>query len=198
MTTALHPSALIDSFPAMSFRFDPTEIPDVVQVTPTRHADPRGDFSEIWRRTPYGVAGLGMDFVQDNLVRSTAGVLRGLHYQLPPAAQGKLVHVLSGEIFDVAVDLRPGSATFGRHVACTLSADVGNGLWIPPGFAHGYAVMSERADVLYKVTAEYDPTLDRGIRWNDPALGVPWPIAEPVLSPKDRDLPLLAEAELPK
>lgn len=193
----MHPYAAIDSFPTMSFRFEPLEIPDIVQVTPARHADGRGDFAEIWRRTPFHAAGITADFVQDNLVRSTTGVLRGLHYQLPPAAQGKLVHVLHGEIFDVAVDIRPGSTTFGRHVACTLSAQVGNGLWIPPGFAHGYAVLSERADVLYKVTAEYDPALDRGIRWNDPTLGVAWPISEPMLSAKDRALPVLAEAQLP-
>lgn len=181
----------------MSFRFVPSEIPDVVHVAFTRHADARGDFAEIWRRTPYAAAGLGVDFVQDNLVRSAAGVLRGLHYQLPPGAQGKLVQVLHGEIFDVAVDIRPGSATFGRHVAHTLSAREGNGLWIPPGFAHGYLVVSEGADVLYKVTAEYDAALDRGIRWNDPHVGVPWPITDPVLSPKDRELPLMTEAELP-
>lgn len=194
----MHAFSGIDSFSFMSFRFEPTEIADVVQVTPTRHEDARGDFAEIWRRTPFAAAGVGADFVQDNLVRSTARVVRGLHYQLPPAAQGKLVHVLHGEIFDVAVDLRSGSATFGRHVACRLSAAEGNGLWIPPGFAHGYAVLSDRADVLYKVTAEYDPTLDRGIRWDDPALGVRWPVLDPVLSAKDRALPTLAEAELPR
>lgn len=181
----------------MSFRFEALDIPDVVQVTPTRHTDTRGDFSETWRRTAFAEAGIDADFVQDNLVRSVGGALRGLHYQLPPKAQGKLVFVLFGEVFDVAVDLRPGSSTFGRSVSCTLSAQSGSGLWIPPGFAHGYAVLSERADVSYKVTAEYDPALDRGIRWDDPTLAVPWPMETPVLSAKDRGLPLLHEAELP-
>ena len=181
----------------MSFRFEALEIPDVVQVTPTRNADARGDFAETWRRSAFADAGIAVDFVQDNLVRSVRGVLRGLHYQLPPRAQGKLVFALFGEIYDVAVDLRPGSATFGRHVACTLSAEAGNGLWIPAGFAHGYAVLSERADVLYKVTSEYDPVMDRGIRWDDPTLAVSWPVPDPILSAKDRVLPFLAEAELP-
>jgi dTDP-4-dehydrorhamnose 3,5-epimerase len=181
----------------MSFRFEALELPDVLQVTPTRHVDARGHFAETWRRTAFAAAGIDADFVQDNLVRSVRGVLRGLHYQLPPRAQGKLVFVLSGEIYDVAVDLRPGSPTFGRSVSCTLSAASGNGLWIPAGFAHGYAVLSESADVLYKVTAEYDPASDRGVRWDDPTLAVRWPVKEPLLSAKDRELPLLPEAELP-
>jgi len=181
----------------MSFLFEPSEIPDVVTVTPTRHADARGDFAETWRRSAFVSQGIAVDFVQDNLVRSVRGVLRGLHYQVPPRAQGKLVFPVSGEIFDVAVDLRAGSPTFGRWVGCTLSAETGSGVWIPAGFAHGYAVMSERADVLYKVTAEYDPESDRGIRWNDPTLAVTWPVSDPILSAKDRALPLFAEAELP-
>ncbi|HKJ01205.1 MAG TPA: dTDP-4-dehydrorhamnose 3,5-epimerase [Longimicrobiales bacterium] len=181
----------------MSFRFEALEIPDVVQVTPTRHGDARGDFSELWRHGAFHGHGITAAFVQDNLVRSVGGVVRGLHYQLPPRAQGKLVYALEGEIYDVAVDLRAGSPTFGRSVACTLSAEMGNGLWIPAGFAHGYAVTSERADVLYKVTAEYDPQRDRGVRWDDPTLAVVWPVSEPVLSEKDRALPSLAEAELP-
>lgn len=181
----------------MPFQFEPLEIPDVVQVTPTRHGDARGDFAETWRRSDFSSAGISEDFVQDNLVRSVRGVVRGLHYQLQPQAQGKLVFVISGKICDVAVDLRPGSPTFGRSVLCTLSAEEGNGLWIPAGFAHGYAVVSEEAAVMYKVTAEYAPELDRGIRWDDPTLAVPWPVTAPVLSAKDMALPLLHEAELP-
>lgn len=181
----------------MAFRFEPLDLPDVVQVTPTRHVDARGDFAETWRRTAFAEGGIDADFVQDNLVRSERGVLRGLHYQLPPADQGKLVFVLVGEIYDVAVDIRRGSGTFGRSVACTLSAASGNGLWIPAGFAHGYAVLGDGAVVSYKVTSEYDPALDRGIRWDDPTLALPWPLQSPVLSAKDLRLPFLDEAELP-
>ncbi len=123
------------------------------------------------------------------------GVLRGLHYQKPPQAQGKLVMVLSGEVFDVAVDIRRGSPTYGRWVGETLSAENGRMLWIPVGFAHGFCVLSERADVVYLVTAEYAPDLDRGIRWNDPEIGIRWPVDEPLLSPKDARLPLLREAD---
>lgn len=181
----------------MPFQFVPLEIPDVVQVTPARYADARGDFAESWRRSDFSAAGIKADFVQDNLVRSVKGVLRGLHYQLAPRAQGKFVFVISGEICDVAVDLRPGSPTFGRSVLCALSAEAGNGLWIPAGFAHGYSVVSEEAAVMYKVTAEYAPELDRGIRWDDPTLAVRWPVKAPILSAKDMALPLLHEAELP-
>jgi dTDP-4-dehydrorhamnose 3,5-epimerase len=180
-----------------SFRFEPMEIPAVVRVTPTRHADARGDFAEAWRRSSFARGGLDVDFVQDNLVRSVKGAVRGLHYQLAPHAQGKLVYTLVGEIHDVAVDVRRGSPTFGRSVACPLSASDGAGLWIPEGFAHGYAVLSETATVLYKVTAEYDPGLERGIRWDDPSLGIAWPVTTPLLSDKDRALPLLEAADLP-
>jgi dTDP-4-dehydrorhamnose 3,5-epimerase len=179
----------------MSFRFERLEIPDVVLVRPMRHADARGFFQETYRRSAFAEAGLADAFVQDNLARSTRGVLRGLHYQLPPAAQGKLVGVVAGRIWDVAVDLRRGSATYGRWTAQTLDADAGVQLWIPAGFAHGYVVLSDVADVSYKVTAEYDPKLDRGVRWDDPALGIEWPVADPVLSDKDRSLPALELAE---
>lgn len=180
----------------MSFRFEPLELSEVVRVAQTRRSDPRGAFTETWRRSAFADAGLPAEFVQDNWVRSSGGVLRGLHYQLPPQAQGKLVQVLRGAIWDVAVDVRRGSATFGRWVAVTLDADAG-ALWIPPGFAHGYAVLGDGADVLYKVTAEYAPTLDRGVRWDDPTLGIRWPVADPVLSDRDRGLPFLSAAELP-
>jgi dTDP-4-dehydrorhamnose 3,5-epimerase len=135
--------------------------------------------------------------VQDNHSRSSAGVLRGLHYQRPPKAQGKLIRVVQGEVFDVAVDLRRGSPTYGGWAGTRLSGDEGRMLWIPPGFAHGYLVLSETVDLAYKVTAEYDGALDRGVLWNDPAIGVRWPMDAPILSPKDRGLPALARAENP-
>ncbi len=173
----------------MSFRFEPTEIPAVVEVTPTLHADARGFFSERYRRSAFVGAGIDAVFVQDNVARSGPGVLRGLHFQARPSAQGKLVGAVRGSIWDVAVDLRRDAPTFGRWVARTLDADRGNLLWIPEGFAHGYCVLGEGADVAYKVTAEYDPEREGGVRWDDPAVGIEWPLAEPVVSEKDRALP---------
>lgn len=181
----------------MSFAFEPTEIPDIVLVTPTRHEDARGFFSERYRRSAFAEAGIDVAFVQDNVVRSAPRVLRGLHYQIPPSAQGKLVGVVRGAVFDVAVDLRRGRPTYGRWVGRRLEAADGHMLWIPPGFAHGYAVLSDGADVVYKVTAEYAPERERGIRWDDPAIGIVWPVSDPVLSAKDRGLPILDEAEAP-
>lgn len=181
----------------MSFAFERLRISDVVVVRPTRLGDARGFFSEMYRASAYAAAGIVGPFVQDNLARSGPGVLRGLHFQLPPRAQGKLVHVVRGSVFDVAVDLRRSSPTFGRWVGYELSADAGELLWIPPGFAHGYAVLSDGADLAYKVTEEYRPELDRGVRWDDPAIGVVWPLERPVLSPRDLALPLLADIESP-
>lgn len=181
----------------MSFAFIPTEIPDVIRVRPTVHGDARGFFLETYRWSAFAGAGLDVDFVQRNAARSEGGVVRGLHYQLPPAAQGKLVRVSRGRIFDVAVDLRRGSPTFARWVAVTLDDRRGEMLWMPPGFAHGYCVLGDGADVAYAVTAEYDPSLDRGVRWDDPEIGVQWPVEEPVLSEKDAGLPGLADAEIP-
>jgi dTDP-4-dehydrorhamnose 3,5-epimerase len=160
-----------------------------------RHDDVRGWFAELWRRSAYAAAGIDADFVQDNVARSGAGVLRGLHFQRPPRAQGKLVQVTRGSVYDVAVDLRPGSATYGRWVAQELSAGDGELLWIPPGFAHGYVVLGDGAEVVYKVTVEYDPGLDAGVRWDDPTLAIPWPVGRPLVSERDRALPLLADAE---
>lgn len=181
----------------MSFSFHPLEIPDVVLVRPTRRGDDRGSFTETYKRSAFASAGIHAEFVQDNLVRSAAGVLRGLHFQRPPGAQGKLVQVLRGRIWDLALDLRPDSATRGRWVAHELSAEGGEILWIPPGFAHGYAVLGDGADVAYKVTAEYAPELDAGVRWDDPALGIPWPVENPVVSERDRALPSLAAVGAP-
>jgi dTDP-4-dehydrorhamnose 3,5-epimerase len=178
----------------MAFRFEPQAIPDVVLVHPTRHVDPRGYFEETYRRSAFERAGIHAEFVQDNFARSTRGVLRGLHYQLPPAAQAKLVSVAAGRIFDVAVDLRSESPTFGRWAGCTLDAEQRALLWIPAGFAHGYVVLSDAADVVYKVTAEYAADLDRGVRWDDPAIGIEWPVRDPIVSEKDRKQPTLDAA----
>ena len=179
----------------MSFRFEPQPIPDVVLVHPTRRTDHRGYFEETYRRSAFAAAGIATDFAQDNFARSSRNVLRGLHYQLPPAAQGKLVSVAAGRIFDVAVDLRSGSPTFGRWVGCTLDAERRAFLWIPEGFAHGYVVLSDVADVIYKVTAEYSAPLDRGIRWDDASIGIDWPVRDPIVSEKDREQPTLEAAE---
>jgi len=181
----------------MKFAFEPLAIPDVVLVRPTRYTDQRGFFQESYRESAFAEAGIDARFVQDNHARSTRHVLRGLHYQIPPAAQGKLVTAMSGRIYDVAVDLRVGAPTFGGWIGTTLDADSGELLWIPPGFAHGYVVLSDVADVHYKVTAEYRPELDRGVLWNDHAIGVEWPVADPIVSAKDRAQPPLATCDNP-
>ena len=179
----------------MVFQFTPLRIPDVVSIRTTRYEDARGFFSETYRQSTFE-AELGVVLVQDNLARSAPGVLRGLHFQRPPMAQGKLIHVVRGEIYDVAVDLRPDSPTRGEWVAQTLSADSGEMLWIPPGFAHGYSVTSDTgADVAYKVTMEYDPGFDAGIRWDDPDLAIEWPGGAPILSDRDRALPTWRDLE---
>jgi len=173
----------------------PTAIPEVKLVRPRSFGDARGWFSEIWNRERFARAGLALDFVQDNLAHSAAaGTLRGLHFQRPPAAQSKLVRVLRGKIFDVAVDLRPGSPTYRRHVAVELSAEDGAWLLVPKGFAHGYLTLEPETLVLYKVDAFYEPRLDAGIAFDDPDLAIPWPLPPegPILSAKDRALPRLA------
>jgi len=177
------------------FEFEPQAIPEVILVRARAFPDPRGFFVESYRRSQFAANGIPQEFVQDNLSHSTRGVLRGLHYQKNPHAQGKLVMVLRGEIFDVAVDLRRGSLTFGRWVGVVLSGENRTMLYVPEGFAHGFCVLSDEADVLYKVTAEYAPDLDRGIRWDDPEIGVRWPLANPILSPKDATLPALRDAD---
>ena len=176
-------------------RVVPTDIPDVVVIEPDIHADGRGFFLETYHAERYREHGIAGPFVQDNMSRSARHVLRGLHYQTPPKQQGKLVQCVRGEIFDVAVDIRPGSPTFKRHVAAVLSGENNELLYIPPGFAHGFVVLSEAADVVYKCTEEYSPAHDRGIIWNDPELGIPWPVDRPALSEKDGRLPALASAE---
>ncbi len=174
-----------------------TALAQLLVLTPRYFRDERGFFTESYNKRAFDEAvGSDVEFVQDNHSRSTRGVLRGLHYQLPPSAQGKLVRVVAGEIFDVAVDMRRASDTFGRWFGIVLSADKGNQLWIPPGFAHGFLTLSETADVLYKASDYYDPACERSVAWNDPDIGIAWNLAgEPILSGKDAVAPPLAEAE---
>jgi len=181
----------------MPFQFKPDQgLPDVVLIEPKAFGDDRGWFMETYKRSEFEANGIRADFRQDNHSRSTAkGVLRGLHYQKDPAAQGKLVRCVVGVIYDVAVDIRKGSPTYGRWVAAELSAGDRNMLWVPAGFAHGFCTLTEISEVVYKATAEYSAPHDRGIRWNDPSVGVAWPVTSPVLSPKDAQAPLLAEAD---
>lgn len=178
----------------MPFQFQPLEIPEIILVQVTRARDARGFFREMYRQAEFAAHDIPA-FVQDNHSHSTRGVLRGLHYQLQPKAQGKFITVVRGEIFDVAVDLRKGSPTYARWVAQILSAENGCALYIPPGFAHGFSVLSDFADVIYKVTAEYAPELDRGIRWDDPTLAIDWRVRAPIVSSKDAQLPFLRDAE---
>jgi dTDP-4-dehydrorhamnose 3,5-epimerase len=173
-----------------------TSLPGVLLLEPKVFGDARGFFLESWNRKTFADLGLDIDFVQDNHSRSSRGVLRGLHYQLNEP-QGKLVRVTSGAVFDVAVDVRKSSPHFGQWTGHELSAENHRMLWIPPGFAHGFLVLSETADFLYKTTAYYAPQGDCGIRWDDPEIGVQWPLAgAPLLSAKDQMLPLLKDAEV--
>lgn len=173
-----------------------TALPGVRVIRPRRHADRRGWFMETWNRRSFAAAGMPEAFVQDNAALSVArGTVRGLHFQVPPQAQGKLVWVTRGAAFDVAVDIRRGSPSFGQHVSVTLEAKTAEQLWIPPGFAHGYCTLEPDTELVYKVTDFYNPALDRGIRWDDPALRIDWPVrpGEAIVSDKDRGLPLLQD-----
>jgi dTDP-4-dehydrorhamnose 3,5-epimerase len=167
-------------------------IPDLAVVEPQAYGDSRGEFFESWNRTRFAEHGIAFDVVQANVSRSVRGVLRGLHYQWPNP-QGKLVSVLDGEVWDVAVDIRRGSPTFGRWEAVVLTADNRRQFWIPEGFAHGFVVTSERATFSYLCTAPYDRAADAALRWDDPALAIDWPLAVPTLSDKDARAPLLAD-----
>lgn len=174
----------------------PTSIPDVLILEPRVFGDARGFFLESYNQRVFREAtGLEVEFVQDNHSRSAHGVLRGLHYQLQQT-QDKLVRVVEGEILDVAVDVRRSSPTFGRWVGVSLSAENHRQLWVPRGFAHGFCVVSEYAQVLYKTTDYYAPEHERSILWNDPGIGIDWPCDEPLLSDKDRNGVLLHEAEI--
>ncbi len=175
----------------MPFEFHALDIPGPLLIEPRRFPDERGWFMEFYKQSDFRAAGIAEQLVQDNVSFSSRGVLRGLHYQVAPAAQAKLVSVLHGEIFDVAVDIRPQSETYGRWIGHPLSAHSGAALYIPAGFAHGFVVTSADALVCYKCSAEYNHACERGIIWNDPSLGIEWPISDPIVSDKDRLLPLL-------
>ncbi len=177
-------------------RFERLEIPDVILVEPVVFPDERGFFAELYKRTPFLSEGIPYDFVQANISKSKKGVVRGLHYQLRPMEQGKLITVLRGRIIDVAVDIRRGSPWYGRHVAVELSEDNPRLLWIPPGFAHGFQALEDDTLLLYLVTKEYSPEHERCIRWDDPELGIQWPLpGSAILSEKDKKCPPLREAE---
>ena len=171
-----------------------TALDGVLLIEPQVRADPRGRFLEVWQRDRYAAVGVSDPFVQDNVSVSHAGVLRGLHLQ-HPRGQGKLVSVLAGEVFDVAVDVRRGSPTFARWAGYALSADTGRQLYIPPGFAHGFVVTRGDAIVAYKTTAVYDAAADLAIAWDDQDIGVAWPVAGPTLSDRDRGAPRLADLD---
>ncbi|HUF39913.1 MAG TPA: dTDP-4-dehydrorhamnose 3,5-epimerase [Anaerolineales bacterium] len=178
--------------------FLPTAIPDVVLIRPKVFGDARGFFMETFHARRFAEAGITGDFVQDNHSGSHRGTLRGLHYQIRQA-QGKLLRCLAGEIFDVAVDIRRGSPTFGKWVGVTLTAENRHMVWVPPGFAHGFYVLSEWGELAYKTTDYYAPEWERSLSWNDPAIGIDWPLipgAEPILSDRDKAAPPLAEAEI--
>lgn len=176
---------------------EPCEIPEVLIVTPKKFGDHRGFFSETWNKRTFAEAtGVADDFVQDNhSLSAETGVIRGLHFQSPPHAQGKLVRVTRGSILDVAVDIRTGSPTFGRHVGVELSVENWRQLWVPPGFAHGFCTLEPDTEVQYKVTGFYAPDNDHGLAFDDPALKIAWPVkpADAVLSDKDRKHPRLAD-----
>ncbi len=173
-----------------------TRIPDVKIVTPIKHGDHRGFFSETHNKRALAKAGIHLDFVQDNHTHSPhKGTIRGLHFQTPPFAQAKLVRVVRGAIFDVAVDLRQGSLTFAKHVTAVISAQEWNQILVPIGFAHGFCTLEPNTEVIYKVTNYYSASHDKGLLWNDPDLGIDWPVAEEeaILSDKDIRLPRLGE-----
>jgi dTDP-4-dehydrorhamnose 3,5-epimerase len=170
---------------------------EVVRITAQQHGDARGWFAEVFKRSDFAAHGLVTDWLQQNHASSgPRGTLRGLHFQVAPAAQAKLVRCVHGAIFDVAVDLRPGSPTFGRWASLELEAPGLAMLYVPVGFAHGYQTLTDSAEVLYATSSEYAPSQERGLRWNDPDVGVRWPRGEPILSDRDAALPLLRSLDL--
>jgi dTDP-4-dehydrorhamnose 3,5-epimerase len=171
--------------------FTPLQIPDVILITPRVFADERGFFLETYRKNDFSEHGIAVDFVQDNHSFSVKGMLRGLHFQKPPMAQDKLVRVVTGEVFDVAVDLRSGSPTFGKWVGAKLSGENKQLLFVPKGFAHGFLTLSDTAHFEYKVSNYYSPENDSGLLWNDPDVGVEWPINNPILNKRDAQQPRL-------
>ena len=179
----------------MPFKFSGCAIPGVKVIEYQKFDDPRGFFMETFRTGEFSAHGIELPFVQDNLSHSVRGVLRGMHYQKDPGAQGKLVLVLRGAVYDVGVDIRRGSPTYGRWIGEVISDENRKMLYLPPGLAHGFCVLSDEVDFFYKVTADYAPRLDRGFIWNDPEVGIEWPVADPILSTRDRKLSPLRQAD---
>ncbi len=179
-------------------KFVPTRLPGVIKIEPTIHGDSRGFFMELWQAREFAAAGIDAEFTQENFSHSSAGTLRGLHYQIEQP-QGRLVRVMYGEVFDVTVDLRKSSPHFGQWQGVILSAENNHQLWIPPGFGHGFLVLSETAGFQYNCTEFYAPEFDRSIRWDDPAIGIDWPLSAdepPIVSNKDTNAPMLIDAEI--
>ena len=178
----------------MPFEFEKTQLPDVILVKPKIFGDARGFFMETYKKTEFAKNGIDIEFVQDNHSKSTKGVLRGLHYQKEPKAQAKLVRCIHGKVFDVAVDIRKNSPYFGKWTGAILSSENKHMLYIPEGFAHGFVVLSDEAELFYKASDEYSPEHDRGIKWNDPDINIDWGIDfKPLVSKKDDRQPLLKE-----
>ena len=179
----------------MPFKFTKLSIPEVVLIEPRVFRDERGFFIETYKHSEFADAGIREYFVQDNHSQSSRDVLRGLHYQINPKAQGKLLRCSKGRIFDVAVDIRKGSPDYGKWVGLELSDENNNMIYIPPGFAHGFLTLSDMAEVLYKCTNEYSPGHERGIAWNDPEIDIDWPVKAPILSAKDLSYTMLKDAD---
>jgi len=179
----------------MPFEFNTLEIPGPLLIRPRVFDDDRGFFLELYKHSDFVKAGIKHHLIQDNFSKSTKGVLRGLHYQRTPKEQGKMVLCIKGRIFDVAVDIRKGSPYFGKWVGAELNDDNRHMLFIPPGFAHGFQVVSDKAEVMYKCTEEFSPADERGIIWNDPDIAITWPLSETVLSDKDKNNPRLRDAD---
>lgn len=179
----------------MPFTSTPLEIPEVLIIEPKVFGDERGFFMEVYNKKDFEEIGLSQEFVQDNHSKSTKDVLRGLHYQKDPMAQGKLVRCVRGAILDVAVDIRKGSPTYGKWVSAEITAENKKLIWVPRGFAHGFITLEDDTEVIYKVDNLYSPENDRGIAWNDPDVGVEWPTDNPILSDKDSKQPLLKDAD---
>ena len=181
----------------MPFSFKRFEsLPDLVLIQAPTFVDERGWFGEAYKKSEFAAQGIAVDFVQDNHSYSKLrGTLRGLHFQKEPSAQGKLIRCVAGDIFDVAVDIRNGSPTFGKWVSARISSDNHAAMWVPPGFAHGMLTMTDDSEVIYKLTSEYSAKDERSIRWNDPTIGIHWPLNNPILSKKDAEAPLLNEVD---
>ena len=181
----------------MPFEFEPQKIKDVILIKPKIFGDNRGFFMETYKKSDFQKNGIKIEFTQDNHSKSTKGVLRGLHYQANPHSQAKLIRCIKGRIYDVAVDIRPNSETFGEYVKVELSQENSRMIFIPEGFAHGFVVLSDEAEILYKASGEYHPQSDRGILWNHKKIGINWDIDfEPILSDKDKEQPCFEDINL--